>query len=240
MSGDRPGDSEKSESPIDYAAFALVGFSELVATAFLLIAVVGSGIAADRLCAGNVGLALFVNAVVTGAALFAIIVAFAPLSGAHLNPVVTLAAVLCPDGLAWRIVPIYLVAQVTGAVLGVWIAHVMFGLPILEIGTHVRTGTGPWVAEIVATFGLLAVIWGSLDQPRHITAAVVGAYIAGAYWFTSSTSFANPAVTAARALTDTFAGIRPTDVSGFIVAQMIGLALALPLIRTRARLAVGR
>ena len=219
MSAERLLDSAVSEPPVDFGALALVGMSELIATAFLLIAVVGSGIAAQRLCGGNVGLAVLVVAIATGATVFALIVAFAPLSGAHLNPVVTLAAALCPDGLAWRIVPIYLLAQVTGAVLGVWIAHVMFGLPVLQMGTYVQTGVGPWVAEIVATSGLLIVIWGCLDQPRHVTAAVAGAYVMGAFWFTASTTF-NPAATVARAFTNTFVGMSPGDAPGFIVAEL--------------------
>ena len=205
-------------------------FAELVATAFLLIGVVGSGIMAERLCGGNVGLALLANAVATGGVLVALILAFGPHSGAHMNPAVTLAAA-ATGGLRWHAVPGYVAAQITGAIVGVWLAHIMFALPILQFSTHIRTGLPQWVAEIVATFGLLSVIWGCRAHREPVTAFAVGAYITGAYWFTASTSFANPAVTIARALTDTFAGIRPLDAPGFIVAQLVGLALALPLLR---------
>ncbi len=202
-------------------------FTELVATAFLLIAVVGSGIMAERLCGGNVGLALLANAIATGGALTALILAFGPQSGAHMNPVVTLAAA-ATEGLRWHAVPAYIAAQVVGAILGVWLAHIMFDLPVWQLSQHARTGLPQWVAEIVATFGLLTVIWGCRAHREPVTAFAVGAYITGAYWFTASTSFANPAVTIARALTDTFAGIRPADAPGFILAQLAGLALALP------------
>jgi glycerol uptake facilitator-like aquaporin len=204
--------------------------SEAVATCFLLIAVVGSGIMAERLSGGIVGLALLANAIATGGALVALILAFGPCSGAHMNPLVTLAAAITGE-FRWRAVPGYLAAQVAGAVLGVWLAHLMFALPMLQLSSHVRAGGGQWLAEAIATFGLLAVIWGCRPHPAPITALAVGAYITGAYWFTASTSFANPAVTVARALTDTFAGIRPADAPGFILAQCVGAALALPLLR---------
>ncbi|HEX5318466.1 MAG TPA: MIP/aquaporin family protein [Stellaceae bacterium] len=203
---------------------------ELVATAFLLIAVVGSGIMAERLSGGNAALALLANALATGGALVALILAFGPSSGAHMNPVVTLAAA-ATGGMRWNAVPPYLAAQFAGAVLGVWLAHVMFDLPILQLSTHVRAGPPQWVAEIIATFGLLAVIWGCRAHREPVTAFAVAAYITGAYWFTASTSFANPAVTVARALTDTFAGIRPVDAPGFILAQFVALLLVLPLLR---------
>jgi glycerol uptake facilitator-like aquaporin len=206
---------------------------ECVATAFLLIAIVGSGIMAERLCGGNVGLALLANAIATGGALAALILAFGPQSGAHMNPVVTLAAA-ATGGLEWRAAPAYIGAQIVGGIIGVWLAHFMFELPILEISRHVRTGPAQWVAEIVATFGLLMVIWGCRAHRAPVTAFAVAAYIVGAYWFTASTSFANPAVTIARALSDTFAGIRPADAPGFILAQLVALALALPLLRQRA------
>lgn len=206
---------------------------ECIATAFLLIGVVGSGIMAERLCGGNVGLALLANAIATGGALVALILAFGPRSGAHMNPAVTLAAALT-GGLRWRTVPAYILAQVVGAIVGVWLAHVMFDLPVLQVSAHVRTGPGQWVAEVVATFGLLATIWGCRAHPGQVTAFAVAAYIVGAYWFTASTSFANPAVTIARALTDTFAGIRPSDAPGFILAQLTGVLLALPLLRRPA------
>jgi glycerol uptake facilitator-like aquaporin len=203
---------------------------ELVATAFLLIAVVGSGIMAERLFGGNVGLALLANSLATGGALVALILAFGPSSGAHMNPVVTLAAA-ATGGLRWHTVPAYVAAQVAGAVIGVWLAHIMFDLPVWQLSTHIRSGPPQWVAEIVATFGLLAVIWGCRAHKEPVTAFAVAAYITGAYWFTASTSFANPAVTLARSLSDTFAGIRPVDAPGFILAQLVALGLALPLLR---------
>lgn len=206
---------------------------EAIATAFLLIAVVGSGIMAERLCGGNVGLALLANAIATGGALLALILAFGPRSGAHMNPAVTIAAALT-GGLRWRAVPGYVAAQILGAVAGVWLAHVMFDLPVWQLSTHARTGLGQWVAEAIATFGLLATIWGCRAHAAEVTASAVAAYITGAYWFTASTSFANPAVTIARSLTDTFAGIRPADAPGFILAQLAGLLLALPLLRRHA------
>jgi glycerol uptake facilitator-like aquaporin len=207
---------------------------ELIATAFLLIAVVGSGIMAERLCGGNIGLALLANAIATGGALVALILAFGPHSGAHMNPVVTLAAA-ATDGLAWHAVPAYIAAQIVGAVLGVWLAHIMFEMPVIELSHHVRTGVGQWVAEIVATFGLLMVIWGCRAHRQPVTAFAVAAYITGAYWFTASTSFANPAVTIARMLSDSFAGIRPADAPAFILAQLVALALALPLLRAHTK-----
>jgi glycerol uptake facilitator-like aquaporin len=203
---------------------------ELVATAFLLIAVVGSGIMAQRLFPDSRGLALLANAIATGGGLVALILAFGPQSGAHMNPVITLAAA-ATGGLRWHNVPGYVAAQVVGGILGVWLAHIMFDLPVFELSQHVRTGLPQWVAEVVATFGLLAVIWGCRAHREPVTAFAVGAYITGAYWFTASTSFANPAVTIARALSDTFAGIRPIDAPGFILAQLVALALALPLLR---------
>ena len=208
---------------------------EFVATAFLLIAVVGSGIMAERLFVGNVGLALLANAIATGGALVALILAFGPQSGAHMNPVVTLAAA-ATEGLRWHQVPAYIVAQIVGGIVGVWLAHVMFGLPVWQLSEHARTGVPQWVAEVIATFGLLTVFWGCRAHREPVTAFAVGAYITGAYWFTASTSFANPAVTIARLFSDTFTGIRPIDAPGFIIAQFVGLALALPLLhRTEGR-----
>jgi glycerol uptake facilitator-like aquaporin len=211
-------------------AVGSVALFEFVATALLLIAVVGSGIMAERLSGGNAALALLANAVATGGALVALILAFGPQSGAHMNPVVTLAAVLA-DGLGWRLAAVYFGAQVAGAVAGVWIAHAMFDLSILQTSGHVRTGAAQWFAEAVATFGLLVVIWGCRAHREPVVAVAVAAYITGAYWFTASTSFANPAVTLARSLSDTFAGIRPLDAPGFIVAQLVGMAIALPVLR---------
>jgi glycerol uptake facilitator-like aquaporin len=202
---------------------------EFIATGFLLIAVVGSGIMAERLSGGNTAIALLANALATGFALVALILAFGPISGAHMNPVVTLAAAMT-DGLSWGKTGAYFAAQFGGALAGVWLSHLMFELPIIQTGHHVRTGTGQWLAETVASFGLLAVIWGCRASRAPVTAFAVGAYIAGAYWFTASTSFANPAVTVARALTDSFAGIRPVDAPEFVLAQFAGLLLALPLL----------
>lgn len=203
---------------------------ELMATAFLLIAIIGSGIMAEHLSGGNVGLTLLANAIATGGALAALILAFGPASGAHMNPIVTLAAA-ATGGLVWRAVPAYLAAQCIGAVLGVWLAHLMFDLPIWQFSDHGRSGIGQWVAEAVATFGLLMIIWGCRTHRAPVTAFAVAGYITGAYWFTASTAFANPAVTVARMLSNSFAGIRPSDAPGFVLAQFAGLLLALPLLR---------
>jgi glycerol uptake facilitator-like aquaporin len=199
--------------------------AEFVGTAMLLVAVVGSGIMAERLCGGNAGLALLANALATGGALIALILAFGPVSGAHFNPVVTLADA-ARGGLAWRHVPAYVLAHFAGAIAGVATADLMFALPAFSPSAHVRDGTGLFIGEIVAAFGLLAVIWGVGKSRPTAAPYAVAAYIVGAYWFTPSTSFANPAVTLARSLTDTFAGIRPGDVMPFIIAQVIGAALA--------------
>jgi glycerol uptake facilitator-like aquaporin len=212
------------QPPLVAAALA-----EFVATAFLLIAIVGSGISAQRLFGDNAGLALLANAVATGGALFALIVAFGRVSGAHMNPVVTLAAALLKS-FTWRRVLIYVVAQMAGGIAGVIVAHGMFDLPLIQVGVHARAGVGQWLAEIVATMGLLLVIHGSLTRGLAVTAASVACYITGAYWFTASTAFANPAVTVARSMTATFSGIRPGDAPGFIVAQVIALVLAIPLL----------
>ncbi|HJR59541.1 MAG TPA: MIP/aquaporin family protein [Vicinamibacterales bacterium] len=199
--------------------------AELIGTALLLIAIVGSGIMGERLAGGNVAIALLVNSVATGAALVAIILAFGDISGAHLNPVVSLAAAW-ERGLPWSEAAARTAAQVVGAIGGVATAHAMFGEPLIAASTHVRSGPGQWLGELVATFGLLAVIWGCSRSRSSAVAFAVGAYITAAYWFTVSTSFANPAVTLARSLTDTFAGIRPVDVPGFIAAQMAGALAA--------------
>jgi glycerol uptake facilitator-like aquaporin len=189
--------------------------AEAVGTALLLATVVGSGIMADRLFAGQAGLALLANCLATGAVLVAIISTFGPISGAHFNPVVTLS-----DSSANRLP--YIAAQLFGAVLGVWVAHAMFGERILMLSHHARTGPAQWFSEFVATFGLLAVISVCSRRRADAVPVAVAAYITAAYWFTASTSFANPAVTIARALTDTFAGIRPADVPAFVVAQLLG------------------
>jgi glycerol uptake facilitator-like aquaporin len=199
--------------------------AEALGTALLLATVVGSGIMGERLCGGNVALALLANTIATGAVLVALILTFGPISGAHMNPAVTLAAATQGE-LDWQAVPGYVVAQVLGAFAGVAVAHAMFGEPLFSASTHVRSGGAQWLAEFVATFGLFAVIWGcSRSRPGAVPFAV-GAYITAAYWFTSSTSFANPAVTLARAASNTFAGIRPLDAPGFIVAQLLGAAAA--------------
>ncbi|MEW5853998.1 MAG: MIP/aquaporin family protein [Myxococcota bacterium] len=197
--------------------------AEGTGTALLLATVVGSGIMGERLSGGSVGLALLANTLATGAALVALILTFGPISGAHFNPVVTLSAAW-ERGLPWREAPVYIGAQVLGAVLGVFAAHVMFALPVAQVSQHVREGRAQMFSECVATFGLLAVIWGCSRVKAAVVPFAVGAYITAAYWFTASTSFANPAVTLARALTDTFAGIRPEDVPGFILAQLVGAA----------------
>jgi glycerol uptake facilitator-like aquaporin len=205
--------------------------SELVGTALLLATVVGSGIMGERLAGGNVAIALLANTLATGAGLVAFILTFGPLSGAHFNPAVTLADA-SQGGLAWRDVPVYLIAQVAGAFAGVAVAHVMFKEPALFFASqHERSGMAQLVSEFVATFGLLSIIWGCVRTRPGAVPFAVGAYITAAYWFTSSTSFANPAVTLARAASDTFAGIRPIDAPGFIVAQLLGAASATALFR---------
>ena len=193
--------------------------AEFTGTALLLAAVAGSGIMGERLADGNAAIALLANSLATGGALFALITTFAPISGAHFNPLVSL-AVAGRGEMPWRWVPAYLAAQATGAVAGVAAANLMFGLAAVEASLHARSGPALLFAEAVATFGLLAVVQGGGR------AAAVAAYITGAYWFTSSTSFANPAVTVARSLTDTFCGIRPADVPGFVAAQVAGAAIA--------------
>ena len=195
--------------------------AELLGTAFLLMAVVGSGIMAERLAAGNVALALLANSLATGTALVALILTFGPISGAHLNPAVTLADA-AQGGTPWSDVPGYCIAQIAGAFAGVGSAHLMFGLPLFFASHHVRNGGNQLCSEFVATFGLLAVIWGCARTRASAVPFAVGAYITAAYWFTSSTSFANPAVTLARAASDTFSGIRPADAPGFIIMQFAG------------------
>jgi glycerol uptake facilitator-like aquaporin len=204
--------------------------AEALGTALLLAAVVGSGIMGERLAGGNAAIALLANTVATGAALVALILTFGPISGAHFNPAVTLADAAL-GGLAWRVVPLYLGAQIAGAFLGVVAAHAMFELPLLSASQHVRAGPAQLFSELVATFGLLSVIWGLVRRKSTAVPFAVGAYITAAYWFTASTSFANPAVTLARAASDTFAGIRPADAPGFIVAQLLGAAAATALFR---------
>lgn len=206
----------------------LVG--EALGTALLLAAVVGSGIMGERLAGGNIAIALLANTLATGAALVALIHTFGPISGAHFNPAVTLADAAL-GGITWRMVPGYIAAQIVGAFAGVLVAHLMFGLPAFEASEHVRAGTSQLFSELVATFGLMSVIWGVVRRRSSAVPFAVGGYITAAYWFTASTSFANPAVTLARAATNTFAGIRPRDAPGFIVAQLVGAALATALFR---------
>lgn len=203
-------------------------FAEWLGTAFLLAAVVGSGIMAQKLAGGNIALALLCNTLPTGAILVVLILMFAPISGAHFNPAVTLAFALRGET-AWIDAAIYITAQISGAIIGVWIAHLMFELPVLQISLTERSGAGQWLAEAVATFGLLLTIFGVASKASAAVPYAVGLYITSAYWFTASTSFANPAVTIARSLSDTFAGIAPHGVPAFIAAQLIGAIVALPL-----------
>jgi glycerol uptake facilitator-like aquaporin len=199
--------------------------AEALGTAMLLAAVVGSGIMAERLSGGNVAIALLANSLATGGVLVCLIAAIGPISGAHFNPVVT----ICDAwqmGMPWREVPAYVLAQIGGALAGTALANLMFGLPAFFPSHHIRTGLPIWLGEFVATFGLLAVIWGCVRFKNGLVPFAVAGYIVGAYWFTSSTSFANPAVTIARSLSDTFAGIRPIDTPAFIVAQLFGALAA--------------
>jgi len=212
------------------AGLARRAAAEAIGTLFLLAAVVGSGIMGERLSGGNVAIALLANAIATGAVLTALILTFGPISGAHFNPAVTLAEAAWRS-FAWRDVPVYVLAQVGGAFGGVAIANVMFELPIFFVSQRARFGLPQLFSEFIATLGLLAVIRGCA---RGRTAAIpfaVGAYITGAYWFTASTSFANPAVTLARSMSNTFSGIRPLDVPGFIAFQLLGAAAAVLLFR---------
>ncbi len=199
--------------------------AEALGAALLLAGIIGSGIMADRLAGGNAAIALLANTLATGGVLVAIILALGPISGAHFNPAITLADAL-QGGLPWREVPAYIVAQLSGALAGVAIANAMFAEPLFFASHHARHGFPVLLSEFVATFGLLAVIWGCSRTRPNVTAFAVAAYIVGAYWFTASTSFANPAVTVARSLSDTFAGIAPIDVPGFIIAELLGALAA--------------
>jgi glycerol uptake facilitator-like aquaporin len=212
------------------AGLSRCAVAEAVGTAMLLAAVVGSGIMGERLAGGNVAIALLANTLATGAALVALILTFGPISGAHFNPAVSVADA-SQGGLAWPSVPVYVVAQVVGAFAGVAIAHVMFGEPLFSASRHARHGLPQLVSEFVATFGLLTVIWGCVRTRAAVVPFAVAAYITAAYWFTASTSFANPAVTLARAATDTFSGIRPADAPGFVLAQLAGAATATGMFR---------
>ena len=199
--------------------------AEALGTAFLVAAVVGSGIMGEQLAGGNVALALLANTIATGAALVVLILIFAPISGAHFNPIVSLSFAI-QGKMRWSEVLAYVAVQVSGAIAGTVMAHLMFDLPLIAVSTHERTGLGIWTGEIVASFGLLATILGCLRNRPDAAPYAVGLFIISAYWFTSSTSFANPAVTIARSLTDTFSGIRPEDVLRFIGAQIVGALLA--------------
>jgi glycerol uptake facilitator-like aquaporin len=202
--------------------------AEALGTAFLLAAVVGSGIMAQRLSEGNGALALLCNTLPTGAILAVLILMFGSVSGAHFNPAVSVAFALRRE-LPWPEAASYTAAQIIGGVIGVWMAHLMFELPVWQVSLHARTGPGQWLAEFVATFGLLLTILGCVARTPASVPYAVGLYITSAYWFTASTSFANPAVTIARSLSDTFAGIAPTGIVAFIAAQLVGMLAAVVL-----------
>lgn len=222
----RDGDASKPPAPKILRRLA----AEAIGTAFLLAAVVGSGIMGVRLAGGNVALALLANSLATGAALVVLILTFGPVSGAHLNPAVTLADA-SQHGLPWREVTPYIAAQLTGAMAGVWMAHLMFGVPVIQLAQIPRPGLSQDFSEFVATFGLMSVVWGCSRSRASAVPLAVGLYIMAAYWFTASTSFANPAVTLARMLTNTFTGIRPADAPAFIAAQLTGAMAATGLFR---------
>lgn len=204
--------------------------AEALGTAFLLAVVVGSGIMGERLAGGNAAIALLANSIATGCGLWVLITMFGPISGAHFNPAVTLAFASMGE-FAWRDVLPYVVTQVVAAYVGVAAAHLMFDLPLFTASEHVRTGTSQWWSEIVATSGLVLTIFLGLRTRPQWVGGLVAVYITGAYWFTASTSFANPAVTMARAATNTFSGIRPVDVPGFVVAEFAGALLAMLFVR---------
>ena len=204
--------------------------AEALGTCFLLAAVVGSGIMAERLAGSDIALALLANTIATGAALLALILTFGPISGAHFNPIVSLSSVLEKE-LNWRLFAFYASAQIAGAVAGVILANTMFSLPVIYLSRHTRGGAEQLLSEFVASFGLVMVIAGSARQRFNAVAFAVAAYISAAYWFTPSTSFANPAVTIARSLSDTFTGIAPSNVLGFVLAQICGGVTATVLFR---------
>jgi glycerol uptake facilitator-like aquaporin len=216
--------------PVDEIDLARRATAEGIGSALLLATIVGSGIMGERLSAGNAGQALLANSIATGAALVVLILTFGPVSGAHFNPAVTVADAW-QGGSRWRDVPFYVLAQISGALAGVALAHLMFGEPVFAASSHDRSGAPQLLGEFVATFGLLSVIWGCSRRRSGVVPFAVGAYITAAYWFTSSTSFANPAVALARSLSDTFVGIRPQDVPGFVAAQLLGAASATALFR---------
>jgi len=199
--------------------------AEAIGTAMLLATVVGSGIMAENLAGGNAAIALLGNTLPTGAILVVIILLFGPVSGAHFNPAVTIAFAMRKE-ISVRIGSLYIAVQILAAILGVWIAHAMFDLSILQTSVNARSGTGQWFSEGVATFGLVFAILGTLHWGTRVVAATVGLYISAAYWFTASTSFANPAVTVGRMLTDSFSGIQPDHAPAFIAAQCVGAVIA--------------
>jgi glycerol uptake facilitator-like aquaporin len=199
--------------------------AEALGSFFLFATVIGSGIMAEQLSGGNIAVALLGNTLATGAMLFVLITMLGPISGAHFNPAVTLVSVLRKDT-GWTTLAAYLPAQLIGGIIGVWAAHLMFGQPIIQFSEHSRTGIGQWAGEFIATFGLILTILGTVRMRPAAVPASVALYITAAYWFTSSTSFANPAITIARSLTNSFAGIAPVDVSGFVLAQLAGALAA--------------
>lgn len=225
MTGSDQGTREAASGAAPARGLGRALAAEGIGAAFLLAAVVGSGIMGERLAAGNGAIALLANALATGAALYALIVAFGPVSGAHFNPLVTLVAAARGTHRG-RDVPPYVLAQVAGACLGVVAANLMFGEAATEFSGHVRAGPAQLGSEVVATLGLLLVVFLTAERSPAWAPQAIAAYVVGAYWFTASTAFANPAVTVARALTDTFAGIRPSDVPGFVGAQIVGAAAA--------------
>jgi glycerol uptake facilitator-like aquaporin len=204
--------------------------AQQLGTAFLLAAVIGSGIMAQKLSGGNQALALLCNTLPTGAMLVVLILIFGPVSGAHFNPAISVGFALRRD-LPWPDAAAYIVTQIVGGLIGVWVAHAMFELPIWQVSATARLGHGQWTAEFVAAFGLALTIFGCVARAPGAVAYAVGLYITAAYWFTASTSFANPAVTIARSVSDTFAGIAPNGVLPFILAQMAGALVAVPLAR---------
>lgn len=199
--------------------------AEALGTALLLISVIGSGVMGASLAQGNVAITLLANAIATGCMLYVIITVLGPISGAHFNPAVSLAFAL-RGGLSWGDLPGYIIAQIAGGIIGVWVTHLMFDLPVWQWSTTLhRTGGAQWVSELIATFGLLLVIFGGLKSRPEAVPTLVALYITGAYWFTASTSFANPAVTIARGFSDTFAGINPAHIPAFIVAQLVAVGI---------------
>ncbi len=213
------------EPPLEAFSLAKRLVAEAVGTALLLAVVIGSGIMGERLCGGNVAIALLGNTLATGAGLVVLITMFGPLSGAHFNPAVTMVFAARRE-ISWLLALAYIAVQVLGAIGGVWTAHAMFGEPVIQISTKLRGGPAQMFSEAVATFGLIAAILGSIRFRPDATPMIVGLYITAAYWFTASTSFANPAVTLARSFSNTFAGIAPTSAPGFIVAQLAGASVA--------------